>query len=668
MNSPRESWHCRGSCRSAAVLTDHPPAVIFVHSQHVWAEMRPSPHTVDTPTMASPVLKRRKLGELLMADGQLTEEQLSQALAYQHRHGGRLGAILLKLGFVSEEAMISMLGAQMGIAKFEPADATIEHTVIKLVPEQMARRYQVLPVAKHERVLTLAMVDPLNVFAIDAVRQMTGLDVQPVVSREQEVLKAINRYYSLTSSAERAASSSPAQRVEQDRRAAGEHRPEPRAEAAQRGDALDDMTLIRGMRVAVGELKAEDAPVIKFVNTMLAQAVRDGASDIHVEPDSDVLRLRYRVDGLLREVLTSPRQWQAGVTARIKSMANIDTAEKRIPQEGVLQITVGKKDLEIHVSSLPTIHGEKVVMRLLDTGNVLLGLEEAGMMAHHLVPYRALIRRPSGLILVTGPMGSGKSTTLYGSLQEINSMDKNIITIEDPVESRLRVINQVQVNPKAGVTFASGLRTILRQDPDVIMVGEIRDKETATLAIQAALTGHLVFAAVPTNEASTAANRLIDMGVEPFLVASTLSGVVAQRLVRKICSQCLVPYDPPPDLLQTLNLSRTSPQGANGDNGSHQGTAFRSGKGCQACGLTGYAGRMGLFELVIMDDTLRAMVIARATAKEMRVQVRSSAFVSLWDDGMIKAAKGLTTLEEVLRVTQDIEPGQRAQSPPVRAG
>jgi type IV pilus assembly protein PilB len=604
--------------------------------------------------MTTPAVKRRKLGELLIADGQLTEEQLNHALAYQHRHGGRLGAILLNMGFVSEEAMISMLGAQMGIAKYEPTGTAIEHAVIKLVPEQMARRYQVLPVAKHERVLTLAMVDPLNVFAIDAVRQVTSLDVQPVVCREQEVLKGINRHYSLTSSAERAVPSGAEQRGQPDRLANSEGRPDPRIDGPQHVEALDDITLFREMRSAVGELKVEDAPVIKFVNTLLARAVREGASDIHIEPDSDVLRLRYRADGLLREVLTLPPQWQAGVISRIKSMANIDTAEKRIPQEGVLQITIEKKDLDIHVSTLPTIHGEKVVMRLLDAGNVLLGLDESGMMAHHLVPYRTLIHRPYGLILVTGPMGSGKSTTLYGSLQEINSIDKNIITVEDPVECQLKVINQVQVNLKAGVTFASGLRSILRQDPDVIMVGEIRDKETATLAIQAALTGHLVFATLHTNDAPTAATRLIDMGLEPFLVASTLAGMLAQRLVRRVCTRCRAPYDPPPELLRALNLNRTSPRGANNDNGSHQGAVFTQGKGCQPCRHTGYTGRVGLFELVVMDDTLRAMVTARATTAELLVQARKAAFVSLLDDGIIKAAQGLTTLEEVLRVTQEI--------------
>ena len=581
---------------------------------------------------------------MLIADGQLTNEQLNQALAYQHRHGGRIGAILLKMGFVTEEAMIKMLGSQMGIAHVEPADIIIEPAIIKLVPEQMARRYQVLPVLKKDRVLMLAMADPLNVFAIDAVRQATGLDVQPVVSREQEVLKAINRYYSITSSMERVVKTIDDQRTGQDRRIQSDRRSESSADDAYQVDELGDMTLIREMRSVTGELKAEDAPVIKFVNMMIAQAVREGTSDIHLEPDSDVLRLRYRVDGMLREVMTSPRHLQAGVTSRIKIMANIDIAEKRIPQDGAIQIKVGKKDLDIRVSTLPTVFGEKVVMRLLDKSNVLLGLEESGLSEHYLEPYRKLIRRPYGLILVTGPTGSGKSTTLYGSLQEINSIDKNIVTVEDPVEYQLKVINQVQVNPKAGVTFASGLRSILRQDPDVIMIGEIRDKETATIAIQAALTGHLVFSTLHTNDAPSAATRLIDMGVEPFLIASTLSGVVAQRLIRRVCARCKYPYEPPSDLLRNLSL-----------NGAEQGATFMQGKGCQECRQSGYAGRMGIYELLILDDPVRAMIIARATARDIQLQAKKSGFITLREDGLSKAARGLTTLEEVMRVTQEIE-------------
>jgi type IV pilus assembly protein PilB len=606
----------------------------------------------DTTIMTAPSLKRRKLGELLIADGQLTEEQLNQALSYQHRHGGRLGAILLKMGFVTEEAMIKMLGSQMGIAHMEPSDVIIEQAVIKLVPEQMARRYQVLPVAKKDRVLTLAMADPLNVFAIDAVRQATGLEVQPVVSREQEVLKAINRYYSITSSMERVVKTLDDQHTGQDRRAQGERRSEVSFDESYQVDELGDMTLIRELRSVVGELKAEDAPVIKFVNMMIAQAVREGSSDIHLEPDSDVLRIRYRIDGLLREVLTSPRHLQAGVTSRIKIMANIDIAEKRIPQDGAIQIKVGKKEMDIRVSTLPTVFGEKVVMRLLDKSNVLLGLEESGMAARHVVPFRKLIRRPYGLILVTGPTGSGKSTTLYGALQEINSIDKNIVTVEDPVEYQLPVINQVQVNAKAGVTFASGLRSILRQDPDVIMIGEIRDKETATIAIQAALTGHLVFSTLHTNDAPSAVTRLIDMGVEPFLIASTLSGVVAQRLVRRVCERCKSPYDPPADLLSNLELNGAKNLGLNGE---QEGLTFMRGKGCQECRQTGYARRMGIYELLIMDDHLRAMVIARATSREIQLQAKKTGFMTIREDGLLKAAHGHTTLEEVLRVTQEIE-------------
>lgn len=602
--------------------------------------------------MTSPsLLKRRKLGELLIADGQLTKEQLDQVLAYQHRHGGRVGVILLKLGFVTEDAMIRMLGTQMGIAHVEPDSMMIEQATITLVPEQMARRYQVLPVARKGRVLTLAMVDPLNVFAIDAVQQATGLEVQPVVSREQELLKAINRYYSITSSMEHV----PAidhHRTGRGRRTSNGHNPGERSGDAYHVSELGDMTLMGEMRAVAGALKAEDAPVIKFVNMMIAQAVREGASDIHVEPDTDVLRLRYRVDGLLREVMTLPCQLHAGVTSRIKIMANMDRAEKRIPQEGAIPIKVGKKEMDIHVSTLPTVFGEKVVMRLLDKSNMLLGLEESGMMACHLGPYRKLIRRPNGLILVTGPTDSGKSTTLYGTLQEINSIDKNIITIEDPVECQLRVINQVQVNPRGGMTFASGLRSMLRQDPDVIMIGEIRDKETATIAIQAALTGRLVFSTLHTNDAPGAITQLIEMGVEPFLIASTLAGILAQRLVRRVCARCKAPYDPPLDLFRNVNANGVDHRGANG---SQLGVAFMQGEGCQVCHQTGYAGRMGIYELLIMEDALRALIIRRATSREILAQAKISGFITLREDGFSKAKQGFTTLEEVLRVTREME-------------
>jgi type II secretory ATPase GspE/PulE/Tfp pilus assembly ATPase PilB-like protein len=338
---------------------------------------------------------------------------------------------------------------------------------------------------------------------------------------------------------------------------------------------------------------------------------------------------------------------QAGVTSRIKIMANIDIAEKRIPQDGAIQIKVGKKDLDIRVSTLPTVFGEKVVMRLLDKSNVLVGLEESGLDDHFLPVFRRLIRRPYGLILVTGPTGSGKSTTLYAALQEINSIDKNIVTIEDPVEYQLKVINQVQVNPKAGVTFASGLRSILRQDPDVIMVGEIRDKETATIGIQASLTGHLVFSTLHTNDAPSAVTRLTDMGVEPFLIASTISGVIAQRLVRRVCQRCKQPYAPPPELLRNLGL--------NGDGGGAADAQYMHGKGCQECRETGYAGRIGIFELLLIDDAIRALIVRRTSAREVQTTARKSGFTTLRENGLGKAAKGLTTLEEVMRVTQEIE-------------
>ncbi|MBI4715940.1 MAG: type II/IV secretion system protein, partial [Nitrospirae bacterium] len=463
--------------------------------------------------------------------------------------------------------------------------------------------------------VTVAMVDPLNIFALDDLQRMTGLEALTVVSTEQDVVRAIDRYYGVTASMEEVVR-------EHGLRTASEREEIP----------------------AVGlETAVEDTPVVRLVNMVIHQAVRAGASDIHVEPDPDVLRVRYRVDGILREVMAPPKTLHPGVVSRIKIMSNLDISEKRVPQDGRVQLKVGEKEIDLRVSTLPTIFGEKVVMRILDKSGILLGLEEMALAPEVLGRVRKYIRRPHGLILVTGPTGSGKTTTLYAALNEINSPEKNLVTIEDPVEYQIKGINQIPVNTAVGVTFASGLRSILRQDPDVVMVGEIRDAETATIAIQAALTGHLVFSTLHTNDAPGAVARLVDMGVEPFLAASSLMMVLAQRLVRKVCPRCRKPLDPDPDLLRELGITRTPEM------------TFVEGEGCQDCRGLGYSGRIGVYELLEVDETIRKLIVGRVSSGEIRSAALKSGFIPLREDGFRKASRGMTTLEEVLRVAREDE-------------
>jgi type IV pilus assembly protein PilB len=559
------------------------------------------------------------LGEMMISEGLLSREQLDRALSEQKLHGGRIGTILRSMGFVTEEEIIKVLGKQMGIQPVTLSSIIIDPDVVTIIPETLARRHQVIPVFKKNRTLTLAMVDPLNVFAIDDLQRATGMEILPVVTSETELMKAIDRFYSATSTME---------------------------EAAKEAD-LQGYGVMPEEQVIDLQRIGDDTPMIKLVNTMIAQAVREGASDIHIEPDAEVLRIRYRVDGMLREVMNPPRNLQAGVVSRIKIMADLDIAEKRVPQDGRIQMKVGEKDVDIRLSTLPTIFGEKLVMRLLDKGSVLLGLEEMGLSTDTLKTFEKMIRRPHGLLLVTGPTGSGKTTTLYAALNRISSIEKNVITIEDPVEYQLKYINQVHVNPKVGITFANGLRSILRQDPNVIMVGEIRDTETVSIAIQAALTGHLVFSTLHTNDAAGAVARLLDMGAEPFLVASSFIGVMAQRLVRKVCAHCKVPYIPPADQVKSLDLEKLLD--------GRKEVRLVKGAGCPQCRNTGYSGRIGIYELLPIDEAIRNLIVAKASSSAIRNRAVQSGFIGLRPQGLAAAVKGITTVEEVLRVTQEIE-------------
>ncbi|MDC4223494.1 MAG: type II secretion system ATPase GspE [Candidatus Manganitrophus sp.] len=570
--------------------------------------------------MPQPQQKRKMLGEMLIAEGLLSNEQLKRALAEQKTHGGRIGVVLKSLGLVTEDDIIKVLGKQMGIQYVDLSGIIVEPEIIQIVPEMVARRHQIIPLYKKGSILTLAMADPLNVFAIDDVKRTAGCEIEPVMSKESDVMKAIDRYYSGAGSLEEAAR-------EADRQGFG---------VAEEGDAVIELSKL-----------AEDTPVVKFVNTMITQAIKEGSSDIHIEPDGEVLRIRFRRDGLLREVMTAPRNLQSGVASRIKIMADLDIAEKRVPQDGRIQMKVGDRDIDIRLSTLPTLFGEKIVMRLLDKSKLLLSLSDLGFSTEGLQIFEKMIRRPYGLVLVTGPTGSGKTTTIYSALKQLSSVERNIVTIEDPVEYQIKLINQVPVNTKVGVTFANGLRSILRQDPDIVMVGEIRDRETATIAIQAALTGHLVLSTLHTNDAAGAIARLVDMGVEPFLIASSLIGIAAQRLVRKVCNACKKSYAATPQLLNDLGLSHLV-------NGKREIT-FARGEGCPDCRGSGYSGRIAIYELLMADDPIRQLVVTRAASSEIRKYAANMKFKSLRVEGLFKAVQGMTTVEEVFRVTQEFD-------------
>jgi type IV pilus assembly protein PilB len=457
------------------------------------------------------------------------------------------------------------------------------------------------------------MVDPLNVVALDDIARATGMQIQPVVSTEQDVMRAIERQYGMSSTIEEAVKNL-------------EPFEEHEASAAQM------------------ERLAEETPVVKFVATIITQAVHEGASDIHIEPDADLLRVRYRVDGLLREITTAPKGLHGGVLSRVKIMADLDISEKRVPQDGRIQMKVGEREIDLRVATLPTMYGEKVVLRILDKRQSVIKLAELGLAPATYDAVERLVTRPYGLLLVTGPTGSGKTTTLCAALNTINTVARNIVTIEDPVEYQMKLISQVQVNVKAGVTFANGLRSILRQDPDVIMVGEIRDRETAMLAIQAALTGHLVLSTLHTNDAPGAIARLIDIGVEPYLIAPALLGVVGQRLVRKVCPSCRKPSPP----IGFEKVFEGVPLEA-------KAVTLMMGTGCSGCRQTGYSGRIGIFELLTMNDALRGLIVARSPASQIAAAAMQTGFVPLRLAGLAKAASGVTSLEEVYRVTQDVD-------------
>ncbi len=558
---------------------------------------------------------KKSLGESLVEEGIITLEQLKQAQGEEKHSGLRLRKILVKMGLISEEDLVEFLSSKLGLPRIELSSYLIDPKIIELVPEELARKHELIPVLKIGDRLTCAIVDPWNIFALDEVRAKTNLVIEPAVATETEIKKALDQCYGAKGTMEEVIKSIDEEKL-----------------GIKEGKELDFKKL---------EEITEEPVVIKLVNLIIMKAVKEGASDIHIEPEEDSLKTRFRVDGMLHETTSPPKHLQSAIISRIKIMATLDIAERRKPQDGRFTIKMEGREIDVRVSCIPTMYGENVVLRLLDVATALLSLRDIGFSKAVLERYEKLISRPHGIILVTGPTGSGKTTTLYASLDKINTVEKNIITIEDPVEYKLAGIRQIQINPKVDLTFSNGLRSILRQDPNIIMVGEMRDFETAEIAIQAALTGHLVFSTLHTNDAPTAVTRLIDMGVEPFLVSSSLIGVLAQRLIRTICTDCKEKYRPTEEELKNIGLNQ------------EEKTDFYQGKGCHKCMNTGYKGRIGIFELMILDDSIRNLVIGKVPTEEIRKKAIASGMTTLKEEGIQKIKESITTVGEVLRVTEE---------------
>lgn len=553
---------------------------------------------------------KKKLGELLIESGLISEAQLQSALSLK-TPSERLGQVLIKLNYLTEQDIINVLEFQLGIPQYRLNDRILDEKIVKLLPETIAKRHNAIPVSLEKGTLTVAMVDPLDLVAIDDIRLATGYEVKPVIVTEEEVKKSIHQYYSIENSANIAL-----QELEI--------------------NTIVEQPELQELKQGVGA--GSDAPVVRTVNSIIHQAIYMKASDIHLEPMEDALRVRFRIDGMLKEMMNLPKASSQTIISRIKIMADMDIAEKRLPQDGRIQLTVNKSEIDLRCSSIPTIFGEKIVLRILDKTNTIISLEKLGFTPDLLAQYKKLIAISFGMILVTGPTGSGKTTTLYATLKEIDTVTRNIITIEDPVEYILAGINQIGVNNKAGLSFASGLRSILRQDPDIIMVGEIRDRETADIAVRAATTGHLVLSTLHTNDAAGALPRLIDMGAENYLVASALAGVVAQRLVRKICPYCREEYLLPADSPQALFM------------GQNKDVVLFRGRGCNKCGHTGYHGRMAIHEVLRVTGRIRGLIMEKASAEKIKQAAVAEGMIPLKDDGILKAVQGLTTIEEVMRV------------------
>jgi type IV pilus assembly protein PilB len=557
-------------------------------------------------------MPKKSVEEILLGRSLITREQLNKAMEESGKNGIPLTKILIRTGMVSEEDYAQALSEYLEVPYINLANYPVDREIVKLVPEILAEKYKIIPIFKIGATLTVAMVDPKDIMAIDDLSHRLGCDIEPVLATESAMLKAIDQYYRVTDSVR---------------------------------DVIKDIE--QEKKIEVGEVETDlkklveitdEAPVIKLSNMIIMQAVKGRSSDIHIEPEAENLKIRFRVDGILHEAFSLPKHLEPALVSRIKVLSSMDVAEKRKPQDGRFNVKIDDRDIDLRVSSFPTIYGENIVVRILDRSSLLLGLDKIGFSAGTQSDFERLVRCPYGIVLVTGPTGSGKTTTLYSALSKIDSEERNIITIEDPVEYNLGRIRQSQINPKAGLTFATGLRSILRQDPDVIMVGEIRDRETAEISVQAALTGHLVFSTLHTNDSAGGLTRLIDMGIEPFLVSSSVIGILAQRLVRKICEKCKEPFIPSSEILDSIGVEKKE---------------FFKGRGCRACNNTGYKGRIGIFELLIVHDEMRKLIISKSSSAEIKNKATEAAMKTLKQDGIEKALKGITTLEEVLKETQE---------------
>lgn len=547
---------------------------------------------------------KKRLGDLLVDNGIISQEQLQEALVDQRKSKRRLGDLLISQGYITEQQLIEVLEFQLGIPHVSLHKYQIDPAITQIIPESMAKRYQVLPFMKEGGKLMVAMADPLDYFAIEDLRMSTGFRIEPAISTRDELQRAIARHYGMRDSMNQMLVELPTQE-----------------------------------EIAETEITDEDSPIVRLVNQMIQQAVQLRASDIHVDPGENNLVIRYRIDGTLRTERLIPKQMQGFITARLKIMAKLNIAERRLPQDGRIKMQFDYKMVDIRVSSLPTMHGEKIVLRLLDLSTGVQSVETLGFSDGNAKSFKEMIGRPYGIMLITGPTGSGKTTTLYSALNQLNQEDVNIITVEDPVEYQLEGINQVHVNPAIGLTFAAGLRSILRQDPNIVMVGEIRDTETAEIAVRASLTGHLVLSTLHTNDAVSSISRLRDMGVEPYLIASSLIGVVAQRLVRKICTDCKETSKPSQQeaiMLERYGMSTEE---------------LHRGGGCGSCNSTGYRGRIAIHEVLTIDDHLRQLITDSASVEELRTAAKERGLVQLMEDGLLKVSQGMTTLQEVLRET-----------------
>jgi len=559
---------------------------------------------------------RKRLNEILIEGKVITKEQLKKALEIQDKEGGRLGQILIKLGFISEKDLLACLSQHLNIPPINLSRYKINPEVLKIVPEHVSRHYQLIPVSKVGKTLTVAMADPLNIFAMDDIKVMTGYNIDPIITTSEEILDAISKYYTPWGTMEDAIKGADLNVVAA-----------PTAE-----EKLDLDQLMK---------EVEEAPVIKIVNLILGEGVKKKASDIHIEPFEDKVRVRYCIDGVLHETISPPKQLRPAIVSRIKILSRLDIAERRLPQDGQFKIKVAGREVDFRVAIIPTAFGERVTLRILDKASLTLDLAKLGFSKEPYGTFSEAITHPYGIILVTGPTGSGKTTTLYSALSKINTPDKNIITVEDPVEYLLDGVNQIQINQDIGLTFASGLRSILRQAPNVILVGEIRDGEAADVAIKAGLTGHLVFSTLHTNDAVGAITRLIDMGVEPFLIASSLVCVMAQRLARKLCPDCRESYKASAEIMDKYGFKKE---------GGKDLVLYRP-RGCPRCSNTGYRGRFAVVEAFSLSEGLKNMIVQRAPEVDVKNKTIQEGMVPLRQCGLRRVKDGTTSLEEILRVT-----------------